>query len=84
MTKYEILAQAFDPITGEPISNPRIEVINTSENTLFAKCESLTDIVEAYMAFWNRLPTYQKELVLVQSIQEIPNPEIDPDFLEIC
>ena len=69
--KVIILAQSFDIKTGKPNNNSNEEEINTETNELFYKCKTLTDIVETYMKFWNRLPTIQKEMVLVQSIRNL-------------
>ena len=71
MAKAEILASSSDPNTGKPTMNPRVEVIDTETNILFKDCKTLTDIAEVYMQFWNRLPTIQREMVLVQSIRWI-------------
>jgi hypothetical protein len=67
--EVEIIAQSFGPLTGTPRGNPRVEKIHVEDNKLFQGCETLTDIVEVYMQFWNRLATTQHELVLVQSIR---------------
>jgi hypothetical protein len=67
--EVEIIAQAFDPLTGSPRGNPRVEKIYMGSNKLFKECETLTDVTETYMRFWNRLAMVQHELVLVQSIR---------------
>jgi len=72
MKNVEVLAQSFNPKTGIPTSNPRVEIINTRSNVVFKDCKTLTDIAEMYMQFWNRFPTTQSELVLVQSIKWVP------------
>ena len=67
--KVMVLAQSFNPKTGKPIANAREEEIDTKTNDLFKSCRTITDVVETYMTFWNRLPTIQKEMILVQSIR---------------
>ena len=69
--KVIILATSYNPNNGKPNNNPREEKINTKTNSLFKDCKTLTDIAETYMHFWNRFPTKQKEMVLVQSIIKI-------------
>jgi hypothetical protein len=69
MARIEVTAQSFDPGDGSPRGNPRTEIIDTDTNFLFEDCKSLTGVTEKYMAFWNRLPTKQSEMVLVQSIR---------------
>ena len=69
MQNIEVTARCFDPFTGVPTSEPRAEIIDMKTNALFRSCETLTDVSETYMEFWNRLPTVQSELVLVQSIR---------------
>lgn len=69
MAKVEILAQAFHPIYGSPLGTARTEVIDHETNVLFKDCNTLTDIAETYMRFWNRLTIAQLEMVLVQSIR---------------
>lgn len=66
--KYTITAQSCNPITGKANAPATDEIIDVSRNTLFKNCKTLTDVVETYQRFWNRLPTIQKELVLVQKI----------------
>lgn len=69
--KVEVTANAFDPMTGKPFSDnpPLIETIDLETNVLFTDCKTLTDVSEVYMRFWNRLPTKQSEMVLVQSLR---------------
>lgn len=69
--KVEVTAKAFDPVTGEPLSNyePLTETIDLEKNVMFRECKTLTDVSEVYMQFWNRLPTKQSEMVLVQSLR---------------
>ena len=77
MVKAEVIARVFNPATGLPKESggkEHSEVIDLDTNKLFKDCKTLTDIVEAYMRFWNRLPTYQSEMVLVQSIRWIVPP----------
>lgn len=66
--KAVVLASSFNPKTGKPNNNPREEIINTKTNRLFKDCKTLTDVAETYMHFWNRFPTRQSEIVLVQSV----------------
>lgn len=68
--KVTVLAQSFNPKSGKPNANPREEEIDTKTNELFRDCRTLTDIVEAYQNFWNRFPTHQSEMVLVQSVRK--------------
>lgn len=67
--KAIVTAQAFDPETGTPLAVARDEEINLKTNVLFKDCKSLTDISDTYQMFWNRLPSVQREMVLVQSIR---------------
>lgn len=67
--KVIVLASSFDPETGKPNHNPTEEAIDTKTNKIFEDCRTLTDIAETYMAFWNRFPTEQSEMVLVQSVK---------------
>lgn len=67
--KVKITAQAFSPNSGQPSGVSRDEIIDIATNELFSDCETLTDVVERYQAFWNRLPTIQNELVLVQRVE---------------
>lgn len=69
MVKAIVNAQSFDPENGVSTSKSKGEVIDTDTNVLFKNCKTLTDITETYMRFWNRLPTTQYEMVLVQSIR---------------
>lgn len=69
MAKIEVTAKAFDPATGSPQTESRIEIIDSTKNRLFKNCKTLTDVAETYMRFWNRLPTTQSEMILVQSIR---------------
>lgn len=69
--KLFVLSMSFDPDTGKPNSNPREELIDTGTNKIFKDTKTLTDIAEKYMSFWNRLPTRQREMVLVQSIRRV-------------
>ena len=69
--KYEILAQSFNPKTGEPNAKPYIEIIDIHTNNLFKDCKTLIEVTDNYMNFWNHFPTIQRELVLVQSIKRI-------------
>ena len=69
MKKVVILAQSFDTETGELNAEAREEIVDLETNEIFKDCKSLTDVVETYQNFWNRLPTIQRELVLVQSIK---------------
>ena len=64
-----VTCQSFNPQTGIENGDSSDEIIDTETNNLFKNCKTLTDIVESYQSFWNRLPTIQKELVLVQKIQ---------------
>jgi len=66
-----IIAQSFNLDTGKVKGNAREEIIDTSKNDLFKNCSTLTEIVEVYWFFWNKLPTIQKELVLVQTVRVI-------------
>jgi hypothetical protein len=71
MPKAEVTAKAFSPITGTPFPGveARPEIIDLETNELFKECKTLTDVAETYMRYWNRLPSEQSELVLVQSIK---------------
>jgi hypothetical protein len=71
MTKFEVIAQSCNPKTGKPSVQPSIEVIDTKKNELFKQCRTMTDVLEAYQAFWNRFPTKQAEMVLVHSIKRL-------------
>lgn len=66
--KVKVTAQAFDPNSGEPLAVARDEVIDLTTNELFSNCFTLTDVSERYQVFWNRLPSTQREMVLVQAI----------------
>lgn len=67
-TKALVTAQAFDPKNGQPIAGSRDELIDLKDNVLFRECKTLTDISEVYQQFWNRFPTKQTEMVLVQKV----------------
>jgi hypothetical protein len=69
MSKVQIIAVSCDPKTGERNCRPRTEIIDPITNELFRGCVTLTDFAERYMHFWNRLPTVQKEMVLVHSVR---------------
>jgi hypothetical protein len=64
-----VSAQSFNPETGEAISPARDERCVINNNPVFNGCKTLTDVVEAYQSFWNRLPTKSSEMVLVQKIR---------------
>lgn len=69
--KFNVLAQSFNRENGEPVSNPRVEEIDTKTNFLFYNCTLPLSIKIAYERFWNELNPNSENVVFVQSINKI-------------
>jgi hypothetical protein len=69
---WKVAGQAFDRETGEPRGSKRTETV-TAMNKLFANCDTVQDVHEAYERFWNKLNPNSKEVVFVQQIKDLYN-----------
>lgn len=74
--KYAVTAQAFDRFTGAALARPRVEVIDTTANVLFAGADSIMLVRAAYEAFWNDLNPLSEEVVFVQRVRPVAVPSV--------
>jgi len=71
---FDVLAVAVNPMTGEPLAEPRVERVDT-DNPIFEGARGPWDVEDRYLAFWNRLndsweTIVRDEKVLVISVVE--------------
>jgi hypothetical protein len=64
----KVLACAFNRETGEPVANPREEVLDLKDG-LWKDVSTVADIAKRYMSFWNDLNPDTDEIILVQSVR---------------
>jgi hypothetical protein len=66
--KWNVEAVAMDRNTRQRIAGPRIELIDSENNSLFKECETAMDVELRYECFWNDLNSESKEIVKVIGI----------------
>lgn len=67
--KYKVMAYAKERKSGEKISEPRAEIVDTNTNEIFKTCKNRLDVKRQYEHFWNALNKNSFEVVKVISVE---------------
>jgi len=66
--KVNVTARAINRTTKEPITEERVEQINTETEEIFKKCVTSNDVKKVYESFWNDLNPNSREFIVVSNV----------------
>jgi hypothetical protein len=69
--KYAVTAVAISRRTRRRVGKARVEIIDTSQNELFARCDGPQSVERVYETFWNDLNPNSPDTVKVVDVREV-------------
>lgn len=69
--KFAVTAVPISRNTRRRVGKARVEIIDTSQNEMFANCDTAQSIERVYESFWNNTNPHSSDIVKVVDVREV-------------